>query len=170
MDIFAHTLWTTALYAKKYKQNKKLLALSAFMGVIPDLLSFTPIFIYAILSGESVFSPSGIGQKLLAFASESYNYTHSFILFATLFIVVTILRKGKIWWPLFGWALHIGIDIFTHRGFYETPFLFPLSGYRFSHGISWAHPTFMLINYSALALVYITIFLIMRKNSKPRSV
>jgi hypothetical protein len=64
---------------------------------------------------------------------------------------------------MWGWALHIVIDIFTHKNFYETPFLFPVSGFRFSHGISWAHPTFMLVNYLALATVYVIWFLVLRK-------
>jgi hypothetical protein len=78
-------------------------------------------------------------------------------------VIVMVARKGKVYWPIFGWALHILIDIPSHKGFYETPFLFPLSNYKFDHGVSWGHPTYMLINYSALIIAYILIYLVFRK-------
>ena len=55
-------------------------------------------------------------------------------------------------------------DLYTHKGFYETPFLFPISNYKFDQGISWGHPTFMLINYACLAIVYVIIFFFIRRN------
>ncbi len=83
-----------------------------------------------------------------------------------------VVYSRLIYWPMWGWLLHILIDIPTHKNFYETPFLFPLSGYRFSHGISWGHPTFMIINYGALAAVYLFWFLVLRKKwaTKPEKI
>jgi hypothetical protein len=58
-----------------------------------------------------------------------------------------------------GWALHILIDIPSHAAtFYPTPFLFPISNYRFTHGISWSNKWFMIINYSLLLLVSLYFF------------
>lgn len=165
MDILAHTLWTTAAFYKKYKTDKKLLFLSAFFGVVPDLISFVPVFVYGFLSSHGFMELVGSSHWVVRYATESYNYTHSAISFVLVLFIILAIRKGKMWWPIWGWALHIGIDIFTHRGFYETPFLFPLSQYKFSHGISWAHPTFMIINYSALAVIYIVWYLVLRKRN-----
>jgi hypothetical protein len=164
MDIFAHSLWTGAIFYKKYNNDKKNLFLSVLFGILPDLLSFAPVFIYAFFARKGFFELIGSGAWVVNYASQSYNFTHSFVIFLLGLAVVLIIRKGKIYWPMFGWLLHILIDIPTHRGFYETPFLFPLSGYQFSHGISWGHPVFMIINYSAIAIVYISIFLYMRRN------
>lgn len=170
MDIFAHGLWTNAVYYKKYRYSLKDRLWAVFFGIAPDVASFTPAFLYLIFSrsrfGIETFNS---GVWVFRYAAASYNFTHSFVIFALAMGMVTAFRKGRQYWPLWGWALHIFLDIFSHKGFYETPFLFPLSGYRFDHGFSWGHPVFMLINYSALALVYILIFSIGRKNKHPSS-
>jgi membrane-bound metal-dependent hydrolase YbcI (DUF457 family) len=167
MDIFAHTLWTNMVFYKKYKQEVRNRFIAVLFGILPDLVSFTPVFIYAFFSKTGFLDLVGKNIWVVRYASNSYQYTHSIIIFSLAVLLVFIFRKflGKsaFYWPMFGWLLHILIDIPTHRGFYETPFLFPLSGYRFDHGISWGHPTFMLINYSALAVVYILWFLVWRK-------
>jgi hypothetical protein len=63
-------------------------------------------------------------------------------------------------YELLGWALHILIDIPSHTiGFYPTPFLFPISEYRFPYGVSWANTWYMIINYTALAFVWTPIAL-----------
>lgn len=165
MDIFAHSLWTNAVFYKKYKEDKKNLFLSVLFGILPDLVSFSPLFIYGFISRQGF--PGIFGDNPLAnYAHESYNYTHSIVIFIAVFLVVTAIRRWKVYWPMFGWALHICIDIFTHKGFYETPFLFPLSGFRFEYGISWGHPVFMAINYSCLVLVYTVIFYFSRKSAR----
>lgn len=164
MDVFAHVLWTNAVYYTKYRTEKVQRYWAMFFGVMPDLISFTPAFAYMILSGRR-FGIEAFTSASLVFnyASWSYNWTHSFVSFVAVLIAVLIVRKGRMYWPLWGWALHIGIDIFSHKDFYETPFLYPLSGYKFGHAVSWGHPLFMLINYAALALVYLFWFFVLRK-------
>lgn len=166
MDIFAHTLWTNAVFYNKYPRDRKRRYWAAFFGVAPDLIVFTPAFLYSIFFGGH-YGPPLLNSTIWVYryAQQGYNYTHSLVIFALAMVVVTLLRRGKQYWPMWGWALHIGIDIFSHRGFYETPFLFPLSGYKFDYGVSWAHPTFMFINYSAIAVFYILIFTVWKKKS-----
>ena len=66
-------------------------------------------------------------------------------------------------WEILGWPLHILIDIPTHTyQFYPTPFLWPISTYKFD-GISWGTPWFMIVNYSSLAIVLITLFVMREK-------
>lgn len=190
MDIFAHTLWTNMVFYKKYKREKLNRFIAVLFGILPDLCSFAPVFIYSFLARADFFDLVGRNIWVVRYASESYNYTHSIVIFTVALLFVSIARflfyrsknksqilntpithgrersvyfRNLVYWPMFGWLLHILIDIPTHKGFYETPFLFPLSGFKFSHGISWGHPTFMLINYSALAVVYILWFLVWRK-------
>ncbi len=159
MDIFAHAAWTNIVFYKKYKNERLNRFLAIIFGVLPDLASFAPVFIYGIFSRKEFFDLIGSNIWVVNFASESYKYTHSIVVFVFVVLVIAVVRKflnkNLIYWPMFGWALHILIDIPTHKNFYETPFLFPLSGYKFGHGISWGHPTFMIINYSVLALFYI---------------
>lgn len=165
MDVIAHALWTNAVFYKKYQAEKRQRYAAVLFGVLPDLLVFTPAFLYLIFN-RSHFSIESFNSGLWVFryAAWAYNYTHSLVIFVIVMVIVILARKGKMYWPMWGWALHVGIDIFSHKGFYETPFLFPLFSYKFDHGVSWAHPLFMLINYSALALVYLFWFLVFRKN------
>lgn len=164
MDVLAHALWTNAVFYKKYGEEKLQRYMAVAFGVLPDLAVFAPAFVYMIFS-KSHFSIESFNSGLWVFryAAAGYNFTHSLVIFTAVMIVVTLIRKGKQYWPMWGWALHILIDIPSHRGFYETPFLFPLSGYKFDHGVSWGHPLFMLINYSLLAAVYLVWFFILRK-------
>jgi hypothetical protein len=168
MDIFAHALWTNAVFYKKYAQERTQRFLAVFFGIVPDLISFTPATLYALFS-HSHFGPESFNMSIWVYryAQQSYNVTHSLVVFAAVMLIVALVRKGKIYWPLWGWALHILIDIPSHKGFYETPFLYPLSHYKFEHGISWGHPTYMLINYSSLAVVYLVWFFVIRKNKSP---
>ncbi len=166
MDILAHTLWTNVVFYKKLKLERISRLVAVLFGILPDLVSFAPIFIYRFFSGVEFFELINRNIWIVKYANESYNYTHSLVIFAFLALLVYFFRKGHWYWPMFGWALHILIDIPTHQGFFETPFLFPLSDYQFSHGISWGHPAFMILNYTALAVFYIFWFLVLRK--KPR--
>jgi hypothetical protein len=167
MDVIAHALWTNAVFHSKYHFQKRQRQIAAFFGILPDLVGFTPAFFYMLISGHRFGRGAFNGDIwVFRFASEAYNYTHSLVIFLFVAILVALIRKGKIYWPMFGWALHILIDIPTHRGFYETPFLFPLSNYRFSHGISWGHPIFMFINYSVLILTYLIIWQYGKKSKK----
>ena len=172
MDVLAHTLWTNALFHVKYHNQRRQRYIAAFFGVVPDLISFVPLTIYLSLHFEK-FSPTAfVDTSVWAFnyASQSYNYTHSMVIFLAVFLIVTAIRRGKVYWPMFGWALHILIDIFTHKDFFETPFLFPLSNYTNHHAIIWAHPIFMIVNYSLMALVYVFLFWYQSKQRKKNHV
>lgn len=164
MDVFAHALWTNAVFYKKYASEKAQRYWAVFFGVMPDLVSFTPAFLYMVFSGNHFgIEAFNSGIWVYRWAAASYNITHSLIVFIVAMVVVTVIRRGKQYWPLWGWALHILIDIPSHKGFYETPFLYPISNYKFDHGIPWAHPLFMVVNYSLLTLVYLIWFLFLRK-------
>jgi hypothetical protein len=159
MDVFAHGLWTNAVFYPKYRRNKKQLLLSVFFGVVPDIISFAPLLVYSLLSGLQ-FGRGAFGDSAhwtVQYAVQSYNFGHSAVSFVVVLGIIFLFTR-KIYWPLFAWLLHIVIDIFTHPEFFSTPFLYPLSNFKNHHGISWAHPTFMVINYALIIIVYILIF------------
>lgn len=176
MDILAHTLWANAgaraANAVAEKKNKKLHispGWAAFWGVFPDLFAFTIPFalrFYYLLIGSTAFSKFFERPSLPALAQDVhsqggfdiahylYNYSHSLVIWAVVFIIVWIIFKRPRY-ELLGWALHILIDIPSHiLAFYPTPFLFPLSDYRFPFGIQWSNQWFMIINYCALLVVW----------------
>lgn len=164
MDIFAHALWTNALArlakrkaAKDERYRKYTLSLgwATFWGVFPDLFAFTIPFVIGIIgwiSGQGfIYGRASIASGL---APVLYNYSHSLVIWAVIFIITWVISKRPRW-ELLGWALHILIDVPTHAAsFYATPVLFPISNWKFLHGISWGTPWFMIVNYSALLVVW----------------
>jgi hypothetical protein len=167
MDILAHTLWTTAVARKanivREKKGKMLkinLVWTAFWGIFPDLFAFSIPFLvafYNVIIGGQKFLSFGEQHKVadsLNLAHLLYQYSHSLIIFAVIFLIVWAIKKHPPW-VLLGWVFHILIDIPSHSlAFYPTPFLFPISSYRFPHGVAWSNMWFMIINYSALILVW----------------
>ena len=160
MDILAHSLWTNLVYYKKYRLDLRQRLWAVFFGIAPDLVSFTPATLFGLAHlGNRDYLASLAHSSYWPFmwAQFSYNYTHSLVTFSVVTAIVVSIRKGKMYWPILGWALHICIDIFSHRGFYETPFLYPISNYKFSHGLSWGNPVFMVVNYGLLLVFYISL-------------
>jgi len=195
MDIFAHGLWTNAVYegasrAKKQERSKKDTWLAIFFGIAPDILSFGVLLFVNIFTtgilwpymqarvgsewgakianiiGHWISSPPQAPDPNMIpqYVHTLYNFTHSLVIFAAVFILIWLLRR-KPYWLLAGWGLHIGIDIFSHSDkFFPTPFLFPLSDFHVN-GVSWAEPVFMLVNYAALIVVYLWLYVLSRKRT-----
>ena len=154
MDIIAHSLWATAIGKTWNRRARTRLRLAwfVFWTMFPDLFSFAPMVVAGLsakLSGATqirhVHSILGIGL---------YSLSHSFVVFAAAFALVSLVSRRPVW-AMLGWALHIAIDIPTHSR-YTTPFLWPVSHYRFT-GIGWWERWFIIVNYTALAIVFVVL-------------
>jgi len=145
MDYLAHGLWSYIFFHKS-----KLPWKAIFFGMLPDTLSWLIYFFY-LLSINQVFGRPN--QTLIPWWVDAlYKATHSLILFAVLLLVLLFIFKSWKKIPLFTYAypLHIIMDIPTHsRAFLPTPFLWPLSDWKFP-GISWGSLGFMMVNYAAI--------------------
>lgn len=179
MDIVAHGLWAGAAgKAANFKlRNEVRFFHAAFWGMFPDLAAFVPMAVMLIRHG---FFGQPISMRLLFSHTLSqvlpeslrpevlYQYSHSLLVFLVVFGVVWLLYRRPVL-AMLGWPLHILMDIPTHGGgVYRTPFLWPLSSYRFS-GIWWSREWFMILNYSLIAAVYAAVFLwplVSRRGSK----
>jgi len=168
MDIFAHGLWAGAAYNAVNKKTKKPLnvRLAAFWGMFPDLFAFTIGFVW--LFGNLIFGEMSISQlprpdavepapqdtlPIFRLTSLLYSISHSAIVFLIVFGVIFLILRRPLW-ELGGWFIHILLDIPTHSyQFYPTPFLWPLSGWKFD-GFSWGTPWFLILNYSAIIIAY----------------
>jgi hypothetical protein len=167
MDILAHTLWTTAaarkaklIAEKKGKPFKLNLIWTAFWGIFPDLFAFSIPFVIAfwnIIIGARTIQFFGTKNQVAAglnLSHDLYQFSHSLIIFVVIFLIVWTIKKRPPW-ALLGWVFHILIDIPSHSlAFFPTPFLFPISNYHFPYGIAWSNMWFMIINYSALLIVW----------------
>ena len=132
--------------------------------MLPDLFAFLPgILLIAVMLAVGVVSPSELSQPRSGAMHDNpkfssihllYSFSHSLMVFAVVFLLVRLyLKRPPL--ELGGWLFHILIDIPTHSfKFYPTPFLWPLSDYRFD-GFTWWEPSFMIANYAAIAVAYI---------------
>ncbi len=164
MDTLAHGLWSNVLVYNKHKTEPKQRFIAVLFGTLPDLLAFAPLFVYLFVSGN-FGSPVGMESNHWTFryAPFTYNYTHSFVIFSVSYIAVYFIRGRRHYFPMWAWALHIAMDLFTHPNFYQTPFLFPISAYRVPFGISWGHPVILALTYIPLFFWYPYWYLVLRK-------
>ena len=177
MDIFAHGLWAGAAYKAINRKAKKPfnIKMAAFWGVFPDLFAFTIPFVWLfgnIIFGGMSFTdiprPDAVEPvpqdtfPIFNLAAMLYSISHSAIIFLIVFGIVFLIFRRPIW-ELGGWLIHIILDIPTHSyQFYPTPFLWPLSGWKFD-GFPWGTPWFLIPNYLAIIVVYF----FLRNKKKP---
>lgn len=173
MDILSHGLWG-ALYGKAV--NNKLgdhpvhLGWAFWWGVFPDLFAFTPIFLVSMyqrifLGRSDLFhAPTGDiepwkpGTGSISDATQLlYSISHSIVVFAVVFgLAWFLLRRPP--WVIIPWAMHIVMDVPTHSyKFYPTPIFWPISNWKFLHGISWGQWWFMGLNYGVLLILFLVL-------------
>lgn len=158
MDYLAHALWTRAIYHKTQHPWW-----GAFWGVFPDTISWVPFFFYRIFTGG--FERPGLGSALPAWMDALYGLSHSLVILG-IAVGAVYLIKRRIPIYLWGWLIHICIDIPTHAAtLWPTPFLWPIAHVRFP-GISWGSSWFMTLNYSLLAIVYVYLYYLRRRTEK----
>ena len=176
MDILSHGLWAGAVCKAINKKTKKPLniKIAAFWGIFPDIFAFAAPFIWLfwnlIFGGMSLSDIPRADEieplpqdtlPIFKLTSLLYSVSHSAIVFLFIFAAVYFVFRRLVW-ELGGWFLHIILDIPTHSyQFYPTPFLWPVSDWKFS-GFLWTELWFLIPNYAVL----IIIFLFLRKKTK----
>jgi hypothetical protein len=156
MNIFAHGLWGVAISSKKQTNRKKLLQ-SVFFSVAPDiwLVILVP---YLVITGNKI--PTDWTNAPEWFF-PIYALTHSLVLWLIAFIGTSLVVKRP-YWPQLYWLLHILIDIPGHTKF-STPFLYPVSSYKYHASFSWESPFYIL------ASISIPIIIILVKSRRARN-
>jgi len=115
------------------------------LGMAPDLVSFGPFLISQWINPVAMDFP--------AYVHQTYNVTHSFLVWAMITSAVWSLRKAFPW-VLGAWSLHILCDIPLHEiSFFPTPYLWPAPT-PLIDGIRWAQPRILIPNYIGLAITY----------------
>ena len=185
MDILAHALWANygvrkanrVIENKNQTQVKQIPKINVWattlFGFLPDLFAFTIPFIilfWNLLTGSTTLAELGARHgppaSGLSLSATLYQYSHSLVIWAVVFVIVWVIYKRPRF-ELFGWALHILIDIPSHvLSFFPTPFLFPLSNYHFPYGVSWGNKWYMIINYTLLLIFFIYMTLTQKKKVK----
>ncbi|OGC78345.1 MAG: hypothetical protein A2145_02080 [candidate division Zixibacteria bacterium RBG_16_40_9] len=152
MDIFAHGFWGGITFGRK-----KFFGLAMLFGVLPDLLSFGPFFVIRLVNRTLQLGKPNL-TEIPGWVFTSYDISHSLFTAIILYAITRYLNK-PLSFIFLAYPLHILCDIFTHnKSFFPTPFLFPVSDFKVN-GISWADPTFMIVNYSAIFTAYAIFFI-----------
>ena len=161
MDFISHGLWGGIAFGRK---NRRSFLWAFSFGIMPDVLSFGVFSFMRILglaSGPDWSKGVPDMSEIPKYVQDIYNITHSFFIFALVFVVFFLITK-KIFWPMFAWLLHILVDIPTHSTrFFPTPFLWPFFNYKFN-GVAWSHPYIFIPNVALLMILYF-IFLYPRR-------
>ncbi|TSC53864.1 MAG: hypothetical protein LiPW39_15 [Parcubacteria group bacterium LiPW_39] len=174
MDLFAHGLWGGII--AKVAKNKKFTTQPfkakwfVFWSIIPDVFTFTILFTWflgSILAGYGSFANLSHYQMTEPMSQDTYlifrltnwlyNFSHSLVIFLAIFAIAFLKKRGAPW-AMAGWLSHILIDIPTHSyKFFPTPFLWPLSQWKFD-GWSWSAPEFVILNYILITVVYFWLY------------
>lgn len=173
MDTLSHGLWSLALFKLlnlKFKKNKFNVWNAAFFGIFPDVFAFVIpysvfLFIFLFQGRLSIVNFEAMTESFPYYniINLLYNISHSIIIFIIVFILVWLIFKKPIW-VMFGWLLHIIIDIPTHLiGYFPTPMFWPISNFKINGIIYWREPLFMIIDIVLLITAYTVFFLIEKK-------
>ena|SRR3989338_3066571 len=160
MDYLAHGLWSYLFFHTIKKPWK-----AVFFGILPDTLSWLIYFFYLVFTNQLFGRPDP--AQVPFWVDGLYKATHSLVLFVVILLVVFFYFKRweKVPKFIYAYPIHIFLDIPTHsRSFLPTPFLWPLSDWKFP-GISWGEPWFMLLNYGAI-LALLWYLVLWRKKKK----
>lgn len=178
MDIVAHTLWAgigVTLAPRRLPIAPKTVLLTMGLAALPDLAHTLPLlgwwlfgdgslmalwsYAIAVPNNEPVLPPL---VNLLS------HHLHCIMHSALVAGAVTMLLWAALrtfWIPLFGWWLHIIIDVFTHSSdFYPAPVFYPITERAFD-GVAWNQPWMLALNYAALAIAGLLLWRNRRRQS-----
>lgn len=174
MDLISHALWSSALFKylnlRSKKKNKFNLWKAAIFGMFPDIVSFVipSLIILPVLILKNGFNVNNLTATLQTpsytyIIELLYNISHSLVIFAIVFMLILLIFKKPIW-ILFGWLLHILIDIPTHLlSHFPTPMFWPISNFKINGIIYWREPLFMVIDIVLLTIVWFIILKIEKR-------
>lgn len=166
MDTLSHALWG---YASLRWRGPRSARWGLLSGAAPDLLYAGAAALHRLFTqGSEAFRINGaydpaiwrrdgppMPEELQYAYDHFYVYTHSLALLGIAGLGwYAVSRRPP--WLLLPWALHIGMDIFSHER-YQTPIFFPISRWTIE-GYAWSRPPMLIANFTALALVYALLY------------
>ncbi len=176
MDMFAHALWAglgTAAARRRMSVARATVVTTVGLAVLPDLVQFLPLLGWIIAGDGSwtalwAFALASPGQEpalpplVNTLSHHLYCTMHSAVV-AALVTVLLWLKLRQFWFPLAGWWSHIVLDVFTHsEDYYVVPVFYPFT-YQGFDGWAWNLPWMLALNYGALTLAVIALWLTRRR-------
>ena len=150
MDFLSHILWANLLFRKKEWRWQ-----GVAFAILPDfpILLIMPLYIlgYNVDAMRLLWS--------IDFA------THSLLVIGVLFALTSLYLKRYYYPLLFGSTLHVFMDLITHKGGHAgyppgTALFYPLTKFRINGIINYEKDLwFLALNFGALILIYLYIYL-----------
>jgi len=172
MDTLAHALWAGLglVAARRHATIAPRAAMAAVgLAVLPDLAHLVPLLAAGGGWGtliDYIRATPGAEPVLEPWVAMLSHHLHCILHSAVIAGIVTIIvwRWRRAWLvPLAGWWSHIVIDVFTHSAdFYPVPVLYPFTQRGFD-GLAWNTPGFQIVNYTALAITGLALWITRRR-------
>ena len=178
MDLPSHLLYTYAfeklVTPALVVGNPKFIMASLTFSAIPDILETTPFLIYLVFNRKKyglkniksiIAFTADINHnrqdeysKNFAWASKISFYTHSFLVYI---IIAVLLYFWGSWLFLpfvIGLGLHLLTDMFMHDDYFSARPLYPVSNFYVPGFFTWyKQRNFSKYNYALLVLIYIAL-------------
>src|SRR3989338_3805980 len=159
MDFFAHLLWAYIVYGKLVP-FQDLLQSMAFT-VAPDFVWGIPVFAEYLRrkSRGKIVVFRTLHEDWKDFKAIYY-FSHSFVLMVLLFILTSVLAS-KFYLPvLYGWGLHILLDMFLHKGSLGNKPLYPFLQYKINGFVHWSDKRVLILNWILIAAFLLVIYIL----------
>jgi len=153
MDIVSHALWGGVTFGRL---TKRAFLTAAVISTLPDILTegLFGALLFLNIGGMPAWDHGH--PNITAYpvwAQNLYNVSHSFIIFALVFLLIRMFTRKPVW-VVGAWGLHIAIDIPTHSlALFPTPFLWPVSDFKVN-GVGWHNPFVFSANILLLLIIY----------------
>jgi hypothetical protein len=163
MEVVAHALWASSavMTAKRCTKAHIPAGWTVWWAAFPDVLAFGPSFAAGlwlrVVGDPNSVAADGHVLPHVHVGLPLYPAGHSLIVFLLVF-AFTLLLARRVVLGLFGWLMHIAIDIPTHSlNYYATRFLWPVSDYRVD-GIAWWTPWLWAVTYGLLGAAFLLLW------------
>ena len=168
----AHGLWAGAAseaLRRRSGRPRAVVAWAVLLGLLPDLLQLVPVLAWSVTQPEPLhtllaYAIATTARELAmpplvnAASHHLHCAMHSVIVAGAVTAVIAWKWRAALL-PLTGWWLHIALDIPSHsQSYYAVPFLYPITYWGFD-GIAWTTPWMIVLNYAAIAVAYMALWL-----------
>ncbi|MBI2546414.1 hypothetical protein HYV81_04495 [Candidatus Woesearchaeota archaeon] len=165
MDVAAHALWTFVIVyllsqwkpTAGYFNTKKKIATAVIAGFGIDLL-FAPQFFYMLTHFPARSDFYQIAPHFPQWMFTWYYINHNYFFIALIAVILYFTYREYTAPATFALALHITMDIFTHKNVFELKPFWPLQQVPFPGLVSWGQPTFFKWNWIILLFSFALVF------------
>jgi hypothetical protein len=155
----------------------RIAAATVAAAVVPDLAQLLPLLAasfsdprgLSVLAAYATALPGrepALSPTVALLSHHLHCALHSAVVAGLATLAVAVLARS-LWLPLLGWWSHIVIDVFTHSAdYYPVPVLYPFTQRGFD-GLAWNTPWFLALNYAAIVIAFVLLWIRRHAGGRP---